>query len=395
MGHKILSYFHAILKFIKENNPLEKRLNLRYNKLLRLIDEEKKSLFEAFEANQYIILIDVQNSTLNEELINYIISLLVKYPQLILVECDDANIAKRFEPFLKRNREIALDEPLVAKGVTLETLEKSFGRSAMDAVIKGDLELLRFKVLSNGIPKPTKQEGASALHMAAYHGHINCVNYLLQMGANLNALCNQGYSVFHYAGMSNQLVMLEFLLSKGIIIPSNMLYVIACRFPSMDVLDFLITKGAPVNAENENGDTPIFTLVKNEILSEKQLIKIFNRLIQAGVDILHKNKRNETIVDAASPCFKSLVGSIVQEVEKTQEQYKIITKLAKNPSTFFNCLPEELCVKLAFYSEKSESKLNTKSKLRTVCEQAKKIAFQESSIETITQENKFNRSFSS
>ncbi|KAI5885413.1 ankyrin, partial [Schizophyllum commune H4-8] len=59
------------------------------------------------------------------------------------------------------------------------------------------------------------------LHVAAYHGHINMVELLVERGANIEARGEGGWTPLHFAAQEGQLAMALFLIDTGANIQSR------------------------------------------------------------------------------------------------------------------------------------------------------------------------------
>jgi ankyrin repeat protein len=72
--------------------------------------------------------------------------------------------------------------------------------------------------------------------------------------------------------------------------------IIACFNSHIDVASFLILNGANVNAVNDNG-TSVFMYAKTPVLQDFQGIYILDLLIRNGAEINHLDRFSKTVLD--------------------------------------------------------------------------------------------------
>lgn len=72
--------------------------------------------------------------------------------------------------------------------------------------------------------------------------------------------------------------------------------IIACFNSHIDVASFLIFNGANVNAVNDNG-TSVFMYAKTPVLQDFKGIYILNLLIRNGAEINHLDRFSKTVLD--------------------------------------------------------------------------------------------------
>lgn len=142
------------------------------------------------------------------------------------------------------------------------------------------------------------------LFLAAQNGKLKKINSLLKGGffskpANLNAIDLNGYTVLHYAAMSNSLETINFLLDSKIDInQKNMLgetpIFNAVRTNNLKVIKLLIKKGAEVNLCNDKGET-----VLSEYTHYNEDVAIAELLIKAGAELKEAKKGSKTPLDIA------------------------------------------------------------------------------------------------
>jgi len=89
------------------------------------------------------------------------------------------------------------------------------------------------------------QQGFGALHFSGFNGCINCSEYLLKNGANVN-LKNINYSPLHCAAFGNSPECARALLKAGAERPDNLILT-AVRANAVECLKFLIDNNFDVN----------------------------------------------------------------------------------------------------------------------------------------------------
>jgi hypothetical protein len=107
--------------------------------------------------------------------------------------------------------------------------------------------------------------GQTALSLAAEEGHLNCLNLLLDLGADVSIPCSGGMQALHSAANT---------------------YKEAC-------VKVLIEKGADVNAKTDTGLTPTYFSVCRGVLACLKL------LVSAGGDIEYKTAQGGSLIHVA------------------------------------------------------------------------------------------------
>ncbi|KAK8735304.1 hypothetical protein OTU49_005611 [Cherax quadricarinatus] len=79
------------------------------------------------------------------------------------------------------------------------------------AAYKGNLEALRLIVGRGGEPDKCDHYGNTALHCAAAQGHMSCVSFLVNFGANIWSLDNDLHTAKELAAMNNREDILRYL----------------------------------------------------------------------------------------------------------------------------------------------------------------------------------------
>lgn len=112
-------------------------------------------------------------------------------------------------------------------------------------------------------------EGLSAMHLAAWHGHLEMIRKMAEKGADINGITDAP----HEAGMT----------------PLHM----ACKYGKADIIKELIKLGADDTIKNEKGETPAHIAVCKKIfhkeISEEERIEMIEAL--SNVDIADNDGR--------------------------------------------------------------------------------------------------------
>ncbi|MEO1530247.1 MAG: ankyrin repeat domain-containing protein, partial [Planctomycetota bacterium] len=102
-------------------------------------------------------------------------------------------------------------------------------------------------------------------------GNPEQVRYLISSGANVNHRDGKGKSALHRAAKSGFVKTTEVLLAAG----------------------------ADVDQEDPGGETPLFETVRSTIKNTKALCEIAKRLVAAGAELDHQNRKSQTAREVA------------------------------------------------------------------------------------------------
>jgi ankyrin repeat protein len=103
--------------------------------------------------------------------------------------------------------------------------------------------------------KGVDEGGMTALHWAAFNGHVEVVDYLIrQSRSSLSLINDQGRTPLHLAAMNSQFAVVEFLVRKSCPLEArcaaglNALHY-ACKADSTEIVRLLLTSGADIEIE--------------------------------------------------------------------------------------------------------------------------------------------------
>lgn len=130
-------------------------------------------------------------------------------------------------------------------------------------------------------------EDASALGVAAEHGHIDVMEAILSAGAEVNAECGDGTTALHYAAMNTEPDAVDILVKAGAkmemkgtednLTPPLM----AATQEAFETMCALLRHGADPNAKAAGGDTALHMICT---LSKAGFEKVANELMLRGAD---------------------------------------------------------------------------------------------------------------
>ena len=135
--------------------------------------------------------------------------------------------------------------------------------------------------------------GARCLHLAAAHGHLDAVRLLLAVGADREAKNNTGLTPLHLAVYNGHSAIVQCLLKAGAYKDARMnegktpLH-LAAHNGDLDLTIMLLREGAAINAAGTDGFSAIYGTVKKALEGEEKQRKVFDYLLEAGVDCSSK-----------------------------------------------------------------------------------------------------------
>ncbi|KAL6706799.1 hypothetical protein ACN47E_005135 [Coniothyrium glycines] len=142
--------------------------------------------------------------------------------------------------------------------------------------------------------------GRTPLVHAAEKGHLTCVKLLLAKGADLQARCDYGGSALLLAATGGHLDVVKYLIEQGSEVDDrdNVSFTplaVASRTGKLDVVRFLLEKGADVNAISTQpaGCTPAMGAA---VRGHKEVIQA---LLSGGADLSARDSLDDTVLDTA------------------------------------------------------------------------------------------------
>ena len=142
--------------------------------------------------------------------------------------------------------------------------------------------------------------GFTPLHYACYNGNMKLIKLLINNGADVNLVNNNGLNVLHLAAQGNQATPIYYFIHKYKMNVNstdkmgNTSLHWACFFNNDKVFNFLLLcDKININIKNKNGFTPLHF----SVLSRN--IKAIKKLITSGGDITIKNNENQTCLNIA------------------------------------------------------------------------------------------------
>ena len=126
----------------------------------------------------------------------------------------------------------------------------------------------------------TENHVHSLLMCAAAHGSVNCMKYLLETGAPVDAKNFAGYSALHWAAFTGRDEVLPLLIKAKTDMEAKTedgktaLHIAALR-GHLDFVLELLNKGADLNAVAANGWTALhFAIISNQQAVAKKLVEL-------------------------------------------------------------------------------------------------------------------------
>lgn len=164
---------------------------------------------------------------------------------------------------------------------------------------------------SGGQPQQGSQAGAQDMNQgnplfpkelfnAAQAGDLDKVKRIMQSGRPVMVIDEQGSTPVHYAAAGGQVKVLEYLFGLKGFGPNevNQMKVTPLHWAAVtghrNTVDFLVSKGAKIDAVDDQGRTPLFAA------ATAGRTDVVDYLIQKGANINAKDSGGKTVLDAAT-----------------------------------------------------------------------------------------------
>lgn len=162
-------------------------------------------------------------------------------------------------------------EALIKRGAIVNQPAGAVDQPLMEAADEGRLQIVRELVTAGADINTTDSLGFTPIGTALMQGHEDVAGYLARHGASLAMSTSNGYQLISVA-----------------VIGGSSKFILA-----------LATLGFDVDAEDINGQTPLFLAVLAEKLPSDKRNKIIEMLLQRGADACRKDHHGRTPLDYA------------------------------------------------------------------------------------------------
>ena len=127
------------------------------------------------------------------------------------------------------------------------------------------------------------------LHAACSKGNLELVKLLMEHGAKLQGPTDDCTSELVEASESGSLQLVEYLVSKGVLINCNDYFALisACEHSSVEMVELLLNHGADVNAIAWTGDSGLI------VACERNDMAVIRVLVERGADMTMYNKKGK------------------------------------------------------------------------------------------------------
>lgn len=148
---------------------------------------------------------------------------------------------------------------LIERGIDVNTVDRA-GNSLLIQAVRQDIPDLFEQLMQRRARLNTRNKnGETALSIAAYIGNMKYVQRLVEAGAEVNFF---GWPPLAYAAFNGHAEIAEYLLKRGAEIDAKTengttAIFFAARYGHGDVVKLLLAEGADVSTTNELGDTAV------------------------------------------------------------------------------------------------------------------------------------------
>jgi uncharacterized protein len=184
------------------------------------------------------------------------------------------------------------------------------------AVSIGDLDQLERNLYWGADPNQTDSAGLTPLHVAAQKDSLVMSRILVRHQANLEAQDSQGYTPLLKALIARNTIIADFLVKSGARLePDKALHITASLGSAdRDVIDFLLKRGASLDSQDEDGNTPLHIAILND---QRVVVKY---LINRGARLDISNKASLTPLALAIAQHKPNIERLLRQFG-AQETY--------------------------------------------------------------------------
>ena len=228
-------------------------------------------------------------------------------------------------------------EYLIQNCAQLDLKDKDGLTALHRAAVRGHLEVMK-RLVGAGQDVNQRDRGTerTPLMCAAVWGHTDCVEYLIQKGAQLDLEEKNNQTALHYAAMGGRLEVMKRLVDAGQDV--NQRDELGERTPLMlaawqgrtDCVEYLIQKGAQLDLEEKNNQTALHYAAMGGRL------EVMKRLVEAGHNVNQRGwpwERTPLMCAAErghTDCMEYLILNGAQHQLDLRDKFVMLPKLLRH-----------------------------------------------------------------
>ncbi|XP_032036772.1 ankyrin repeat domain-containing protein 29 isoform X3 [Aythya fuligula] len=191
--------------------------------------------------------------------------------------------------------------------------ETPLANAAFWAARKGNLALLQLLLNSGRVDVDCKDSlGTTALMVASYHGHIDCVRELVLQGADINLQRESGATALFFAAQQGHNDVVKFLFEFGASTEfknkdGGTALLAACQYGHAKVVETLLKHGANIHDQLYDGASAIFLAAQGGYLD------VIRLLLSSGAKV------NQPRQDGTTALLKAAIkgyNNVIEELLK-------------------------------------------------------------------------------
>lgn len=225
------------------------------------------------------------------------------------------------------------------------------------AAYHGRLEVVQYLVANGAQLNKQADNHWTPLHGAACYGHFEVVRYLVSNGAQKEVQDDDGLTPLHLAALRGRLEIVKYLIAEGAQVNKQCKYGTtplhkAAQHGHFEVVKHLVEKGAQIDIQDNVGSTPLLLAAENDCVEEvKYLCGLFNftalnygcnnwRVAQKLLAFLNiKDVLGKTTLDSVRSSNAAFTSHFLTQIKKKAEAVKspflIAVKEKHNVDTTF------------------------------------------------------------
>ena len=167
-----------------------------------------------------------------------------------------------------------------------------------------NLEMVDYLIQRGADVRSTTSDMDTVLHLALnqYYAEETCcelVKRLINAGCDTSARNSTGETALELALEHSITSVVELLLPSYAPLPSDVLLIAAEKGSNLEMVDYLIRRGADVRSTTTDVDTALHLVLGSQYYAEEECCQLVKRLINAGCDTSARNSTGETALEIA------------------------------------------------------------------------------------------------